>query len=42
MNQKGKEQRAVKVTNEVKDILCVKKLKFNNAQMERRGSHRWG
>jgi hypothetical protein len=23
---KGKEQRAVKVTNEVKDILCVKKL----------------
>jgi hypothetical protein len=26
MNQKGKEQRAVKVTNEVKDILCVKKL----------------
>jgi len=26
MNQKGKEQRAIKVTNEVKDILCVKKL----------------
>lgn len=26
MNQKGKEQTAVKVTNEVTDILCVKKL----------------
>jgi hypothetical protein len=24
MNQKGKEERAVKVTNKVKDIVCVK------------------
>jgi DNA-binding protein len=41
MKQKGKEQKAVKVTNKVKDNLC-KKVKFNKVQMERRGSHRWG
>jgi hypothetical protein len=30
-----------KITNEVEDILC-KNVKSNNAQMERRGSYRWG